>query len=221
MSDVEENNFEGRVSGLPCAGHVEEGIGPEDGGWRCSAASGLAGVGAAQLGSKMAPSGARGLPGPWVTARVPLSCPRLSLTRSLLPSPRWGAGAESGGAGRPPPSQRRLILCKRRCYSPRRSSPLLCVLTAVPSRLVARRARGSLSCPFSPPRPWPGLRGLLPPERGGTPRSFVRGARSLPAQELPLAGPPLATGEVRPSFLKPLKLIDRAAEGFERAAVAL
>lgn len=85
MSDVEENNFEGRVSGLPCAGHVEEGIGPEDGGWRCSAASGLAGVGAAQLGSKMAPSGARGLPGPWVTARVPLSCPRPSQLPASLP----------------------------------------------------------------------------------------------------------------------------------------
>lgn len=73
MSDVEENNFEGRVSGLPCAGRVEKGTGPGGGGWRRSASSGLAGVGAAQLGSKMAPSGARGLPGQRVTARVPLT----------------------------------------------------------------------------------------------------------------------------------------------------
>lgn len=199
MSDVEENNFEGRVSGLPCAGRVEEGIGPGGGGWRCSAASGLAGVGAAQLGSKMAPSGARGLPGPWVMARVPLSSPRLShVPCSHRPG---GTGVLSpGAAGRPPPSQRRLILCKRRCCSPRRSSPLLCILPAVPSRLVARRARGSLSCPFPLPRPRPGLRGLLPPERGGTPRPFVRGVRSFPVQELPRAEPP-ATGEVRPSLL--------------------
>lgn len=89
MSDVEENNFEGRVSGLPCAGPVEEGIGHGGGGWRHSASSGLAGVGAAQLGSKMAPSGARGLPGQWVTARVPLRCPRFPHT---LPAPVAPAG---------------------------------------------------------------------------------------------------------------------------------
>lgn len=55
MSDVEENNFEGRVSGLPCAGRVEGEMGPGGGGWRHSASSGLAEVGAARLGSKMAP----------------------------------------------------------------------------------------------------------------------------------------------------------------------
>lgn len=104
MSDVEENNFEGRVSGLPCVGRVEAGIGPGGGGWRHSASSGLAEVEAAQVVSKMAPSGARGLPGPWVTARVPLRCPRLSLTRSLLSSPRRGARAGSQCRG-PVPAQ--------------------------------------------------------------------------------------------------------------------
>lgn len=118
MSDVEENNFEGRVSGLPCAGRVAGGIGPGGGGWRHSASSGLAGVEAAQLGSKMAPSGAQGLPGPWVTTRVPLRCPRLS---SHAPCSHRSGGLRApgpGAAGRPLPSQRRLILCRQRCWSP-------------------------------------------------------------------------------------------------------
>lgn len=150
----------------------------------------------------------------------PSLLPASLLTRSLLPSPRRAAGAGSRCCGPPPAQPAQADPVQTALLEPRGSFTLLCSHPAVPSRLFAAGPEGR--CPARSRAPGRAAEASSrPKEEGPRARPFVRGERYLLARELPRAGPPPATGEVRPVVTKPLKDIDREAEGFERAAVAL